>query len=583
MKYPELIAEVRRREQDKKEYEQNVKLFFLRNYTIDTIEPFIKFRLYESNIKPQLLFGDYDVIAQEVLESSSSLHQFAPDIIALSLWLENMAPDYYSFSWDPKVVVLELIQLFDLIKDRTRGLVVANTFIAPFYSEMGILRSQQLSRIDERIEFINNEIKEYVRRNSNRFYLVDWERLVKTLGEEFSMDYRYWYSSRAPFKPAFLDLYAKEIVILARALKGRAKKCVVLDADNTLWGGIVGEDGIEGIALDNYKYPGKSFYDFQKTLLFLYERGVMLAICSKNNENDVWEVLDKHPHCLIKREHIAAWRINWEDKASNIQSIVHEINIGIDSIVFIDDSSVECELVRSFFPDITVLQVPDKLYLYPPLLLKEGYFDTLTISQEDKLRTEMYRAEAQRNNEKQRFENINDYLSSLQLEANIHPVRNNEITRVAQLTQKTNQFNLTTRRYSEKDIEEMANQPDSCVFSLSVKDKFGDYGLTGVLIVKREENTAFIDSLLLSCRILGRKLEDVFVQYCIKTVERRWGVSSWHAEYVPSQKNQQVAGFWDRTGFILKADDEGKKQYYFENENNESFREEINFIRILED
>ena len=223
-----------------------------------------------------------------------------------------------------------------------------------------------------------------MRQHRAQFFLVDFERIIRLLGEEKTIDYRFWYTSKALFKKDFLNAYAQEIVKIAKALKGRTKKCLVLDCDNTLWGGIIGEDGISGIKLDKHIYPDKLYYEFQQNVINLHERGIIIALCSKNNEEDVWEILDNHPSCLLKRRHVAAWRINWDDKSSNIKSIANELNLGIDSFVFVDDSPLECELVKKMLPDVTVLQVPQKLYTYPKILLHDGWFDTLHISEEDK-------------------------------------------------------------------------------------------------------------------------------------------------------------------------------------------------------
>jgi FkbH-like protein len=392
-------------------------------------------------------------------------------------------------------------------------------------------------------------IREYVLSNPARFVFIDWERFVRLLGENESMDYRFWYMSKAPFKKAFLELYARELVKIARALKGKTKKCLILDCDNTLWGGVIGEDGLQGIKLDRHSYTGNIFYEFQKSVLRLHERGVLIAICSKNNEQDVWDVLDGHSDCLLKREHLSAWRINWNDKASNINGIAAELNLGIDSFVFVDDNPVECGLIQDLLPEVTVLQVPEKLYTYPPLLIRDGLFDALTFSSEDRQRARMYREEASRKHEQTKFETMEQYLSTLSLSITVHSVKENEISRIAQLTQKTNQFNLTTRRYSEAQIEALHRKPDWEVMSLFVRDRFGESGLTGVLIVSKEGNVGIVDSFLMSCRVLGRNVEKAFILNAFTILERTWGIKTWRAKFIPTLKNQQVADFWSDIGF----------------------------------
>lgn len=562
-------------------FKETVNISFLRNFTIESIEPYLKYHLYISEIKPEIIFGGYDTIRQEILDGNSHLYSSIPELIVLSLMLEQLDPECIHPGWRAEKIKSQMLELFDLVASKNKALIAVNTFIPPFYSESGITSSALMSGRDEEITGLNKLIKGYVKEHSNQFFLIDWERFVRILGEDKSIDYRYWYMSKSPFKKDFLILYAQEIAKIIKALKGCSKKCLVLDCDNTLWGGVIGEDGLHDIKLDKNDYPGKAYYGFQMSILHLIERGVLVALCSKNNEEDVWDVLGNHPYSLLKRSHLSGWRINWEHKLDNLVSLANELNIGIDSFVYVDDDPSECELVRQYLPEVTVLQVPEKLYAYPQLLFKDGLFDTLHISKEDKQRTAMYRAEVQRKQEKSRFTNLEEYFASLELVATIHPVKGHEINRVAQLTQKTNQFNLTTRRYSEKDIRNFCSDPAWIVYALSVKDKFGDYGLTGVLIAKHENEKGVIDSLLLSCRILSRRLEIALVDYCLRDLENKWNIESWAAEYIPTKKNQQVADFWVRIGFTQLKDTDGAKSFFMEKSGIKA--ENINFIKIISD
>jgi FkbH-like protein len=367
--------------------------------------------------------------------------------------------------------------------------------------------------------------------------------------------------SRAPFKKDFLAQYAWEIVRAGRALKGKAKKCVVLDCDNTLWGGVVGEDGVAGIKLDPFEYPGRCFYDFQKSILNLIDQGVIVAVCSKNNEADALEVFDNHPNSLLRRNHLAAWRINWTDKATNIAALAKELNLGLDSFVFVDDSGIECDQVRHALPDVTVIQAPKAAYELPRLLYRDGLFDGLVRSEEDAKRTESYVAERSRAEAQVSFASTEEYLASLDLKAVIHPAPTGELGRVAQLLGKTNQFNLTTRRHSEALVHELAESPDSAVYTLAAADRFGDLGLVAVLIATRKGDEGIIDSLLMSCRALGRKLEFVFVEHCLAELEARWALKTWRAAYLPTKKNAQVAEFWDSLAFTRVGSDEGGVTY----------------------
>ena len=559
--YSDILDYVNQAESAGKKIEHSIKINFLRNLTVEGIEPYLKYYNYQENIEPKITFGDYDNVNQEILDDNSHIYSQKPDIIVLSLILEQLSPDSSSVNWNADSAITILTELFNLIAKKCKALIVVNTFVPPFYSMYGITNVPKAKDKITEITKLNGFIRQFVIDNYSQFFLADWERYVRILGESESMDYRFWYTSKAPFKKSFLQLYAYDIFKIIKALKGKAKKCLILDCDNTLWGGIVGEDGLLGIKLDRNTYPGNIYYEFHQNVITLYERGVLIILCSKNNEEDVWEVFDKHPQCLLKRNHIAAWKINWDDKVTNINLLADELNLGLESFVCIDDNPVECEIISTMLPQVRVIQVPEKLYTYPRMILEEGLFDSLYLSGEDKARTKMYRAESERKNEAVKFANIEEYLASLNITTTIHEAKKHEIPRIAQLTQKTNQFNLTTKRYSEIQIESFVNDPSSSVFSLGVKDKFGDLGLTGVLIARKEGSNGIIDSYLLSCRILGRKLEVVFLRHCLSELEKKWDVKKWEAEYIATKKNRQTEDYWKNMGFGEISNKDGIKKY----------------------
>ena len=364
-----------------------------------------------------------------------------------------------------------------------------------------------------------------------------------------------------PFKNSFLSIFAHEISKFGLNLKGKTKKCLVLDCDNTLWGGIIGEDGIENIKIGQNNYPDNTYYAFQQEVINLYQRGVIIALCSKNNSNDVFDVLDNHSENLIKRKHIATWQINWNDKANNIKQIAKDLNIGTDSIVFVDDNPREIEQVSQEIPEVTCILVPPNKYELPKIIQRCGLFDTLTITNEDKVRTQLYKSENLRKNLSTEFSDITQYLKSLEISVIINKNNRNEIARVSQLTQKTNQFNLTTKRYSEINIKNFMESENSNVFTLQVSDKFGNLGLTGVCIAIQKNNTWFFDTFLLSCRILGRQLEFYFINKCIKTLSSNTNIANFTAQYTTTIKNKQVATFWEKAGFTINKKDTNNTYY----------------------
>ena len=539
-------------------WRDQVSIHFLRNFTIEPVEQYLKYYLLREDLQPLISFGGYDTMSQELLDPGSSVNQNCPDVIVISLLVDFLDAGSAAEGWQADDVSGRFNELIDLALDRTSSLIVVNTFLEPVDLQLDDVATHDQG---PQIQKLNKQVREIAAANPLRVRIADWQRHVSDIGIEAAIDKRFWKLSQAPFTSTVLNRIAVDVAKQVRALKGLAKKCLVLDCDNTLWGGVVGEDGVGGIALHPDKFPGSAFYAFQKAALELHAQGVLLALCSKNNEEDVWEVLEAHPHCLLQRSHIVASRINWINKAENIVSIATELNIGIDSLVFVDDNPRECALVGELLPEVTVLQVPENFADYADLLTRDGLFESLAQSDEDRKRTQMYQEAAQRQQDEGRFDDLSDYLKSLHTIADIARTPDADLARVAQLTQRTNQFNLTTRRYSEADIREFLANDNSAVYSMRVRDRYGDMGLTGVIIATREGTEGVIDTLLLSCRVLGRQLEFAFVDQCMQSLEKLWHLEAWKAEYIPTQKNQQVSDFWEKIGLEL-ADDSAEHRRY---------------------
>ena len=371
------------------------------------------------------------------------------------------------------------------------------------------------------------------------------------------MDWKFFFLSQMGLNPrlanAFKAWFAKKLDQIAL----KRKKCLVLDLDNTLWGGVLGEDGIDGIKIGG-DYPGKAFLYFQEALLELSKYGVILTVCSKNNEQDVFEVWEKNPFVVLKKEHFAAYRINWRDKATNIKELAEELNLGLDSFVFIDDNPTERELIRQLLPMVAVPDFPSQPYELPMFFqsLVENYFKVYAITDEDRKKTEQYKANAMRSESQKQFADFNAFLRSLGICLTIEAAGEFNIPRIAQMTQKTNQFNLTTKRYTDADIKTMLDNGWK-VYCVSVADKFGDSGITGCILV----NGNIIDSCLLSCRVLGKGIEFAFMKRILQMLKAE-GVDKLKAKYVPTPKNGQVMDFYEKCGFICVSENEsGEKDY----------------------
>ena len=379
--------------------------------------------------------------------------------------------------------------------------------------------------------------------------LVDLEPIIAKVGLAASVDYRQYLSAKSLYTLGFLCAYADAVKPVFLAVRGRSKKLLALDCDNTLWGGVVGEDGVSGVRLGEGTLDGKAFHEIQSLLLGLQREGVLLALCSKNNASDVEAILKSHPDMLLKDADFVSKKVNWQDKASNLREIAEDINLGLDSFVFLDDSPFELGLIKDAIPEVLCIQVPLQLSEYPAMVRKlRNVFFSLSKTHEDQSKTDMYRQESERKAGLRQHASIEDYLASLELRLHVYSGDLVPIPRVAQLSQKTNQFNLTTRRYTEADIHRMLSDTTYLVDAFSVTDRYGDYGVTGMAVIRQERNLAIVESFLMSCRIIGRNIEYTFFDQLIRQLQIR-GVVRIRGEYFPTPKNAQVAGFYEALGF----------------------------------
>lgn len=408
-------------------------------------------------------------------------------------------------------------------------------------------------RLANAIETFNNTAWNLAEERKN-IKVVDFGKFLQQYPSNEWIDWKFYFISQMIINPRLKGAFSSWFAEQQRALALQRKKCLVLDLDNTLWGGVLGEDGINGIQVDG-DYPGKAFHLWNEGLKELMNDGVILAICSKNNEADV-EALFAAREMPLKMEDFACKRINWKDKATNIRTIADELNIGLDSMVFVDDNPTERELIRQQLPMVSVPEWPAQPYELPTFyaqLVKE-YFSVYTLTEEDKKKTEQYRQNANRAQLQAQFTDMTDFLRSLDMQLTIASATEITIPRIAQMTQKTNQFNLTTKRYTESDIRTLlANGAQ--IWTLAVADRFGDNGITGLMIMTADGE---IDTMLMSCRVLGKGIEEAFV----KTVLSKLKIGEICAKYIPTEKNGQVADFYDRMGLKFeRKNDEGVKEY----------------------
>lgn len=417
--------------------------------------------------------------------------------------------------------------------------------------------------VAQSIADFNEFVLDFANKNSN-VKIVDFAAFCNRYAQNDLVDWKFYFMSQAAISPKLAGPFRKWFAAEKEATVKTAKKCLVLDLDNTLWGGILGEDGPEHLKIGG-DYPGKAFHFFQEQILELQKRGIILAICSKNNEPDAWEFIEQSRDQVLRKEHFAAWRINWTDKATNIRELAQELNIGLDSMVFLDDSPTERELVATMIPEVVVPEFPTAPYVLPVFFndLKNQYFKIYQARAEDREKTQQYKANAERHQLQTQFTNIDDFIKSLNIETTIRVNDESDFPRIAQMSQKTNQFNLTGKRYTELEIADVMASGGK-VFSLSVKDKFGDSGMTGAAVVSVVGEVATIDNLFLSCRILGRKIENTFMKALLEKLQLT-GVKTVHASYVKTLKNGSVADFYETVGFstLKKCENESLYQLKF--------------------
>lgn len=532
-----------------------LRVAILRSYTVETIEPILKLRLLLEGFRPTFLIGGYNQYVQEILDGESPLHRFRPDLIVMMLRIEDIMPDLIeefgarpASSWEERVQakVREIGSLAERIEQAFPAQLIVQNMSFLQNADFGINDAQRADGQSYWVQRLNHGLAaEFARRKGA--FLWDFDRFVRAKGYENLYDPKMWYVSRNPFKQRAYPALVDDLIRYIRSALGLIKKCIVLDLDNTVWGGIVGEDGIAGIAL-GHTYPGNCYREFQKELLKLYHRGILLAINSKNNERDAFEVIDTHPDMVLRRKHFAAYRINWQDKVTNLKALAKDLNIGIDSMVFIDDNPRECDLVRYACPQCEVICLTEKPYLLPRLLDSVPGLECITITEEDTRRGEMYQAQLARTQFESTFQNLQEFLSGLQLEVLVEGARAFSIPRIAQLTQRTNQMNLTTRRYTETQIAALSRDPSARVFSVSAKDKFGDHGIVGVMILKLDGEDCLIDTFLLSCRVVGLKVEQYMAAFAA-AVARQAKVKNVVGEYIPTSKNEMAADMYTNLGF----------------------------------
>ncbi|TRV03197.1 MAG: HAD-IIIC family phosphatase [Microcystis wesenbergii Mw_QC_B_20070930_S4] len=558
-----------------------LKIALTGNFVLQAIAPFLRYFHLRENIWVEPYFSDYAQYTYELLDPNSSLYYYQPDMTVFLLD-EHVIFDELATPWHLK-------ELEQALENKAQHLEKIITQYTHNSQSLLILNTIPLSI---------NRLNQFIDYKSKAMFSAYWKefnaRLLK-LSHQFKgllvidiepflpdsqglSDDRLSQYTKMHLTESLLYHYAQEISKISRALKGQSKKCLVVDLDNTLWKGVLGDDGIEGIEMSD-SLVGEAYHHFQKVIKQLAAQGVLLAINSKNDQKNVKNVLQNHPKMVLRESDFLQIYANWSPKSDNIQSIAKSLNLSPDSLVFVDDSEFERNLLRCKIPEVTVIEIEQDPATFARSLLSGGWFNILEITQEDYSRNLKYSDEIKRQNFLTEFDSIEDYLKQLELEVELFTPGKSELARIAQLTLRTNQFNMTTQRYQEAEISEILQQPFSTIVGIHARDKFGDNGIIGAFFLhldSENKNTLYLDNFLLSCRVFSRGIEILSLENILEQ-SKQTGIEKIYAEYCATLKNQKVRYFYKQHGFKIVEETENRILYaHFL----ESIPQSINHIKL---
>lgn len=507
---------------------------------------------YDEKINFEIFEADYDQLDRQILDPGSEFYHSNPEFVVLYLSSEKLWKRFAHL--DPKAkpqfadqIHSDLKNWWQNISANSKAKIIQFNLVELNDGVFGNFANRaptsflfQLRKLNCALMTLAQEYKQV--------FIADIAALSSHVGYANSHDPRLYVTSKVAFALEFLPPVAKAVTDIIKAVSGTFKKCLILDLDNTVWGGVIGDDGMEGIQVGELGM-GHAFDALQEWARELKQRGIILAVCSKNEEETAKKPFRDHPEMTLRLEDIAVFVANWNNKADNIKSIQATLNIGFDSMVFVDDNPFERNLIREHLPAVTVPELPEDPAMYVSYLRSLNLFETASYSEEDLERTKQYQQEIARTDLQKSFTNIDDYLKSLEMVSVVKAFDDFNTPRIAQLTQRSNQFNLRTIRYTEADVKAMSQSPEFITLSFNLEDKFGDHGLIALIILKREaDKTAFIDTWIMSCRVLKRGMEEFTVNQMVKHA-RAAGIEKLIGEYLPTSKNAMVKDLYAQIGF----------------------------------
>ena len=543
---------------EKERVEPQHRIAILSDAASQQFVPVLRALFQENGINVEIFEGSFDAIELEVFDPESRLYRCRPETIILALCTQALRSRYFH---DPDDDVVKrsmerIQQIWTALRSHTAAQVIQFNYAIPYERFFGNYEVQVPSSLHAVATQLNRNMADAAARNTN-IAICDVDSISSNVGRAEWFDDRLWNMTKAFCRLDYLPLICQSVVEIVMTAMGRITKCVVLDLDNTLWGGTVGDQGHLGIDIGAHG-DGEAFFHFQHYLLSLRKRGIILAVCSKNDFANALRPFGENPDMVLKRDDIAVFVANWENKADNIRRIRDRLNIGLDSMAFLDDNPFERNLVRQFLPEVIVPELPEDPAEYVRFLSGLNLFETTSYSSADARRADQYKEEAERSELRESISDIGEYLQSLDMRIRISRFDSDNLARISQLMQRSNQFNLTTRRLNEENCRQMMSDSENCVpLYASLTDRFGDHGLISVVVLQIDADTLYITDWLMSCRVLARGVEESLMNYVINTGRQR-AIKKVCAEYIPTAKNAMVKEFFVRFGFEQTSNDNGR-------------------------
>jgi FkbH-like protein len=554
---------------DSSQLKNHFRLGLVSNATIALFVPALKASALRYGIYLEVVEAEFGQVMQEALDPDSPINRADLDAVLLALDYRGLPfPEFFKAFGRSDVVTTgndDAVDYISMLREKFsaggKRAIIVQTLPAPPETLFGSYEYRLNATMRRQTEKFNSRLADISQ--DSAVLLLDIAGLANRIGLDQWNDPMQWNLAKLPFAQNLVPIYTDYIARLLGAIRGQSRKCLVLDLDNTLWGGVIGDDGVDGISVGQGNALAEAFLEIQRTALNLRSRGVVLAVCSKNEDETARLPFKHHPEMLIKEEHIAVFQANWIDKASNLETIAKTLNIGLDALVLLDDNPAERAQVREALPQVAVPELPEDPSFYPRALLSAGYFEAVGYTPDDQQRAEQYQANSQRSSLQGSSRNLDEFLQSLAMVAKVDQFNQQGRGRIVQLINKTNQFNLTTRRYTEAEVVAMEEDPSIFTLQLRLQDRFGDNGMISVIVCRTVGKQWNIDVWLMSCRVLKRRVEE-FVLAQIVQHAREQGITTLQGEWIPSNRNDLVKDHYANLGFSSLKEEDGSTFWQLE-------------------